>query len=468
MRERLQQKWDQLSPGAKRAAMVAVLGGSGAAIIAVIVLMSGDPPPRPSRRDQDIKSVLTARDPRELTIEDMSARMKALTEQNEKLAAAVEGFRSDANRKAAVISPDAVDRRFKEVHDRNRVLEEKLEQLQAAFDSQVKAAASAPAVIPEPGGRQSWSAGATGSPTATASTAPEIDANLFARGPVPAAGTNRPPAPGTSREALTSGSVRLIRPEPLPVAEAPDAPDVIIPVGSIFSAVLLSGLDAPTGEGARQNPHPVVARVKDLSILPNRFRADFRECFVILSGYGDLSTERAYLRADKISCIATDETVMEASIQAVATGKDGKHGVSGRLVTKQGQLIAKALMAGFADGVAKAFTRVPVPSLSVSDRDTVAYQRVLSADSVTSATMTGTGEALERIADYYMTMAEGMYPVIEVNAGQLIDFILVSGWNVSRSGKTQSATLQPTAASAAASAESIVRGVVPRGDGSRN
>src|SRR5690554_1089308 len=74
-----------------------------------------------------------------------------------------------------------------------------------------------------------------------------------------------------------------------------DVPEQFLPAGSIISGTLITGLDAPTSNSAKGNPHPALVRIKTESILPNRYRADLRECFMIVSGYGDMSSERAYL-----------------------------------------------------------------------------------------------------------------------------------------------------------------------------
>jgi hypothetical protein len=83
--------------------------------------------------------------------------------------------------------------------------------------------------------------------------------------------------------------------------------DNYIPI-SFTRGVLLGGLDAPTGGQAQSNPHPVLLRLDDNAILPNRFRAEVRECFVIGAGYGDISSERAYIRTERLSCVRHDGT----------------------------------------------------------------------------------------------------------------------------------------------------------------
>jgi conjugal transfer pilus assembly protein TraB len=120
---------------------------------------------------------------------------------------------------------------------------------------------------------------------------------------------------------------------------------------SFTRGVLLGGLDAPTGGQSQSNPHPVLIRLSDNSVLPNRFRGEYRECFVIAAGYGDISSERAYLRTENLSCVRADGATLEVRIQGSVYGEDGKVGMRGRLVTKQGQMLANALLAGVVSGI---------------------------------------------------------------------------------------------------------------------
>lgn len=211
--------------------------------------------------------------------------------------------------------------------------------------------------------------------------------------------------------------------------------EVYLPAGSIMSGALITGIDAPTGSGARKDPFPVLLRVKKEAVLPNRFRADIRECFLIASAFGDLSSERAYMRAETISCVRDDGQVIESGLDAYASGEDGKAGVRGRLISKQGAILARSLMAGFMQGVSNAFNVRQVPSINVtgtgsgSNSDTVSpvYEQAFNSESMQGAAVGGAGKALERIADFYLEMAENLYPVIEVDAAREIDFIVKKG-----------------------------------------
>lgn len=207
--------------------------------------------------------------------------------------------------------------------------------------------------------------------------------------------------------------------------------DQYLPAGSIVSGTLITGLDAPTNNSAKGNPHPALVRIKTESILPNRYRADLRECFMIVSGYGDMSSERAYLRTETLSCINLEGQAMETRLESFAVGEDGKAGVRGRLVTKTGQLLAKSTMAAFLSAASEVFGSSPIPTISTSPSDSLPFQQALSDDSVQSAAMQGTGKAMERIADYYLDMADQIFPILEVDAGREIDLILNTGTSIS-------------------------------------
>lgn len=199
--------------------------------------------------------------------------------------------------------------------------------------------------------------------------------------------------------------------------------DNYLPV-SFTRAVLLGGLDAPTGGQSQTNPHPVLLRLVDNAVLPNRYRSEVRECFVIGAGYGDISSERAYIRTENLSCIRHDGSALEISIQGSVFGEDGKVGMRGRLVTKQGQLLANALLAGVVSGIGTAFSQY------YTTTTTSTFGTISTTDpnkAIQSGLGMGVGSAMNRLANYYISLAEKIFPVIEVDAGRLVDVVLTKG-----------------------------------------
>jgi conjugal transfer pilus assembly protein TraB len=194
---------------------------------------------------------------------------------------------------------------------------------------------------------------------------------------------------------------------------------VFIPTGSMMTGVLLNGLDAPTGRAAQSQPLPVVVRVQHEAILPSFYRSDVREAFILAAGFGDLSSERAYLRAERFSMILNDGRVIDIPIKAAASGDDGKAGIRGRLVSKQGSAIAKAVLAGTADGISRAFS---------GQRNGFRGDGIPSTDQMLiSGAGGGVSGGLDRVAAYFLSQAESMYPVIEVDGGREVTFILLEG-----------------------------------------
>ena len=192
-----------------------------------------------------------------------------------------------------------------------------------------------------------------------------------------------------------------------------------LPATSILTGTLITGLDASTASQSRRDPFPVLLRLQKTAILPNRYQADVRECFVLLAGYGDLSSERAYLRGETVSCVLLDGSVIETRLQGYAAGEDGKAGVRGRLVTKQGQFIARALMIGFIEGVADVLQKGDTVTLGLSQS-----QGEDGGNPWGSAALRGTGNALDRIAQFYIDQAYNLFPVIEIDAGRQLDIVL--------------------------------------------
>ena len=244
-------------------------------------------------------------------------------------------------------------------------------------------------------------------------------------GPAGADGAYAPPQPGLWRVTLAS-STKTADGASDGGKAAPQTLDTFLPV-SFTRGVLLGGLDAPTGGQSQSNPHPVLIRLSDNSVLPNRYRAEYRECFVIAAGYGDISSERAYLRTESLSCVRKDGTALEVKIQGSVYGEDGKVGMRGRLVTKQGQMLANALMAGVMSGIGQGIATANT-TYSTSALGSVATAS--GSDAYKVGIGAGVGKALDRLAQYYIKLAEQTFPIIEIDAGREIDVVLTKGTRI--------------------------------------
>jgi conjugal transfer pilus assembly protein TraB len=214
-------------------------------------------------------------------------------------------------------------------------------------------------------------------------------------------------------------------------------PSLYLPSGTFVTGVLLTGVDAPTGKIASKDPVPVLARIKHDAILPNLYGADIRECFVIFGAVGDITSERAMMRSERISCVRNDRSVVDIPIDGFAVGEDGKAGMRGLLVSKQGIVLRRALLVGFAQSVSQAFGSNQQPLLA-SPGSTPAY-----GASAAGIGLTGVGSAMDRIADYYLQLADELHPVIEIESGRKVTLVVLQGRDLLGSDTSQSSQDKP-------------------------
>jgi len=232
------------------------------------------------------------------------------------------------------------------------------------------------------------------------------------------------------RQRADSGKERYSDDDPLSYNRAGGrSADTYLPAGTFVRAVLLNGMDAPTGGQSQSNPHPLLLRLVDDAKLPNGAQVNLKDCQVTANGHGSLSDERAYLRLDRLSCVDDEGGAIDVAVKGYIAGEDGKTGVRGRLITKSGQVIANALMVGALSGFGEALKQGSVAT-------TTATATGAQTQSVTNALGYGLGggtaKAMDRIASYYMKLADKMYPVVEVDAGRVVEVVLTQGVSIER------------------------------------
>ena len=252
---------------------------------------------------------------------------------------------------------------------------------------------------------------------------------------------------GASRPAARNGAIRIgivgeegdEEQEEAQAQEAQTEPvsrTAYIPAGSILTGTLITGADFPTGKGSYDNPTPSLIRLSKHAILPNRYTSDVRECFLLVGGRGELGSERAKLRGETLSCIRNDGGVIQTKLNSYVAGEDGKEGIKGRLVSKQGQLIARTMVAGFLSGMSEAFDYSQVSVLSTTADNKVQYQKNFSTEAAKGGLATGMQNALDRVAQFYMDLADEMVPVVEINAGRQVDVVVITGTTLNVTAQT--------------------------------
>lgn len=343
--------------------------------------------------------------------------------------------------------------RVKKIEEREQLLDQKLQELRDEMrrkDEEVQKALKSTTTHKLSGLAPSAQGAARSSILPPAAALPPMPA--VGEPPIPTGSAARPtpmfpPATGSSNarpQSVVNGlqgqapmpfvqqnRIRVFSPDVQPVQGAGASPKYWIPTGSMIPVKLLTGLDAPGKSSALGGePHPVLMFVEDMSVLPNNVQMDMRECFVLGEGIGDLSEERAKIRALSLSCVKSEEQVaVDIHLKGIVTGEDGKIGMRGPVVQREGAILAKALLAGFVKGVSQIFMPFQQGFL-ISPNSQTAFNFPDPSTIGLAGMAGGLGGAAQILARHYSQLAKEIYPIIEIDAGRQGTLIITEGRSV--------------------------------------
>ena len=198
---------------------------------------------------------------------------------------------------------------------------------------------------------------------------------------------------------------------------------------SFMEATLLSGVAAPTTSAAKSNPLPLLFRVKDLAVLPNRVKADLKGCFIIGSAVGNLADERVHIRLNTLSCVAKNgDAVIDQTVKGFVVDEDGKVGLKGRVVAKMGIHIARTALAGFIGGMGDALSSSMQTNSLNALGQTQSQMTNTDAGSIAKAGLgEGISSATKELQKFYLQLAEQTLPVIEIGSTKDVTVVISEG-----------------------------------------
>jgi conjugal transfer pilus assembly protein TraB len=192
----------------------------------------------------------------------------------------------------------------------------------------------------------------------------------------------------------------------------------LLPAGTFAPVVLLNGVDAGTSSATQSNPMPILMNVQDQATLPGAAKYRIKNCFVLGTGYGDLSAERVYVRFSRLSCVdKSDHLVLSQEVAGYVVDSDGKLGLRGKVMDRQGAKLGKAMLAGFAQGLAGALGQSQ--SSVTSNLSTGSSMSSISGSAALRASGLGGAQvATSQLAEFYLKEAQSIFPVISVDTGR--------------------------------------------------
>lgn len=196
--------------------------------------------------------------------------------------------------------------------------------------------------------------------------------------------------------------------------------------GGFTKATILGGGYAPTSGNAMQNPAPLLFWVSDLSQLPNEFQSDLiKGCFVLGNMTGNKTTERANVRLMTASCVdEQDNEVIARPVTGYVLGEDAMEGIRGQMIVRSGDALSMAIMADIVGGFGRQlqFQAMQTQMTPFGTTSTIDPGKALE-----SGAGAGFGQAAQRLSQYYIRLAEDLFPVIEINAGREVHLVFTRG-----------------------------------------
>lgn len=217
-------------------------------------------------------------------------------------------------------------------------------------------------------------------------------------------------------------------PAPFKVWESEDRPEerntaFEIPAGTVLKAVLVSGADCSVAVQKPTGPNMVLLRPLDNGKLPRNVKVPLKGSIIIGNAIGDISSERVYVRAERLTLVERNGSFVETEVSAYVSGEDGREGLRGIVVDRSGQIITRAAFASFLQGIGQTVEAILNNQTIEKLSEVTPNKTILNLDMFRTSAIQGGATALGKMADYYIKRAEQLQPAIQIAAGRVVDVI---------------------------------------------
>lgn len=213
------------------------------------------------------------------------------------------------------------------------------------------------------------------------------------------------------------------KPNSVAASQQKKAKETFISDGSFVRVVMVTGVDAPTGGQAQNDPLPVLFETVGKLDMPNNYKMNIKGCRFLGFAWGSLSTERVNARIESGSCIINGQSV-KINVKGTLVGEDGKPGIRGKVVSKQGQALSAAALASALEAIGGLYGN----TTGTTTMGALGVQRTVSGSDVkNSAIGGGVSGAAEKLSEFYLRRADELFPIVEVHAGRAVEILVTKG-----------------------------------------
>lgn len=199
-----------------------------------------------------------------------------------------------------------------------------------------------------------------------------------------------------------------------------------VPEGTYFNGYLMGGLVVSTALNTpSDNAAPVNIRLKGRGNLADENKTDISKCRIMGSAYGDLSSERAVIRLEKLIC-EENGMYITSDIVGDVHGPDGFNGIKGEVIAISSKHIKNAMIGGVLSGLGNSVKGQDAINITTSGM--ISTPQKGFKDMAKEGILSGVSNAGEKIADYYLRQAEAMSPVLTIPGGVRVNAQITKGF----------------------------------------
>jgi len=216
-------------------------------------------------------------------------------------------------------------------------------------------------------------------------------------------------------------------------ATQPDVYDTenYVPPNAYVSARLVVSVDAAIGSSQSGDPKAAqfiitgpARHVQDGNKIEE---TDLTGCLVNGSAQGNLSSERVFINLHVMTCPLGNGKVAESKVEGYATHL-GKNGVRGTVVSREGDLVTKAIIAGTLSGLGRTANQFGQGGgLTVGGSGAVLGDRPNLGEAAIGSAGSGISAGADIYSDYLLERARAYEPVVSLPTGIEVELVFISG-----------------------------------------
>jgi len=204
-----------------------------------------------------------------------------------------------------------------------------------------------------------------------------------------------------------------------------------LPPNSIATAKVVVGVDATANTKSQTDPLPVVLRItgaaRSVYAEGKLLKTNLVGCMVNGAAMADLSSEKVYVKLQRMTCPQPGGRVAVSEVKGfIAFG--GKTGVRGRVVSRSGNLVTQAFIAGALGGFGRGFSSNSQSFLTAPSVNVNGQRSTLSPTDIAQGGLgQGVAQSADMVSKYLIERAEQYQPVVEMPTGLDVEVVFLDG-----------------------------------------